>query len=531
MKKLLLFTFSFFCFTAASAQYRMSEGANKVASVLTIIESMYVDKIDDNQFSEDAIKAIVEKLDPHSSYVTADEAKEMNEPLEGNFDGIGISFQIKSDTLYIIETIVGGPSEKVGLRPGDKIIYVNDTLIAGVKKSNKDIMSRLRGKKGTTVNVKVLRRGQPNLIDFKITRDKIPIYSLDAAYMVDNNVGYIRLSRFGATTTQEFRDACAKLKKEGMKDLILDLESNGGGYMSAAIEIANDFLSKDKLIVYTEGSRQPKQEYNSAGKGLFESGKLIVLIDGYSASASEIVSGAIQDWDRGVIVGRRSFGKGLVQRQIPFRDESMLRLTVARYYTPTGRCIQRPYTNGDSDSYNMDVVDRYNKGEMMHADSIHFPDSLAYQTLVNKRTVYGGGGIMPDYYVPLDTTTNSAYYTKVFYAAVMNKIALDEVDANRHALLTAYPTADDFRRHFTISQALLDKVISAASAEKIEYNEDEFIKSKPLFIRSLKLSIARDLYDTTAYFKILNDDSPIFEKGLEIIKNNDLYNNLLTRKR
>lgn len=532
MKKYLFLAIAIFLFiNNVSAQFRMSEGANKVASVMTIVEGMYVDKIDDNQFSEDAIKAIIEKLDPHSSYISAAEAREMNEPLEGNFDGIGISFQIKSDTLYIIETIVGGPSEKIGLRPGDKIIYVNDTLIAGVKKTNKDIMSRLRGKKGTTVDIKVLRRGVPQLIDFRITRDKIPIYSLDAAYMVDNNIGYIRLSRFGATTTQEFRDACKRLKNEGMKNLILDLEGNGGGYMSAAIDIVNDFLPKNRLIVYTEGANQPKQEFNSSGKGLFEEGKLVVLIDEYSASASEIVSGAVQDWDRAVIVGRRSFGKGLVQRQIPFRDESMLRLTVARYYTPTGRSIQRPYTNGDNETYNMDVVARYNRGEMMHADSIHFPDSLAYKTLVNERTVYGGGGIMPDYYVPVDTTANSTYIRKVYFAMIPNKIALDEVDKYRKDLLAKYPTAADFREKFIVDNELLDKVIAAATEAKIEFNEDEFIRSKPILERNLKVAIGRDLYDTEASVKIMNDYSQIFQKGMEIIKDNKLYNDLLIRKR
>ena len=396
MKRLTFLVLLATMISTVSAQFKMSEASRKVMTTIAIIENMYVDDVNQEKLAEDAIKSLIQELDPHSTYISASEAKEMNEPLEGNFDGIGISFNMMADTLYVIETIAGGPSEKVGILAGDRVIAVNDTTIAGVKMTIKNIMSRLRGPKGTNVNVKVLRRGVSDYLNFKITRAKIPIYSLDAAYMVDKNVGYIRLSRFGATTTKEFQDACKKLQKEGMTNLILDLEGNGGGYLSAAIDLADEFLSKNKLIVYTEGIHQPKQEVQSTSKGLFEQGKLAILISEGSASASEVLSGAIQDWDRGVIIGRRSFGKGLVQRQIPLQDGSQLRLTVARYHTPTGRSIQRPYTNGDSNSYHLDVIERYNKGEMMNADSIHFPDSLKYQTLTNNRVVYGGGGIMPD---------------------------------------------------------------------------------------------------------------------------------------
>lgn len=508
----------------------MSKSNQKVISVVGIIENMYVDKIDDQQFSEDVIKAIVEKLDPHSVYIPADEAREMNEPLEGNFDGIGIAFQIKADTVYVIETISGGPAEKVGMRPGDKLIYVDADKIAGVKMSTKDIMSRLKGPKGSKVQIQVYRNGQDDLISFNITRDKIPIYSLDAAYMLDKTTGYIRLSRFGVTTTQEFLDARAKLQKQGMKDLVLDLQSNGGGYMSAAIDILNDLLPADRMIVYTQGDNQPKREYTSKGKGLLRTGRLVVLIDGYSASASEIVSGAIQDWDRGVIVGRRSFGKGLVQQQIPFNDQSLLRLTVARYYTPTGRSIQKPYQNGDAESYNMDVVERYNKGEMLHADSIHFPDSLAYKTLVNERTVYGGGGIMPDYYVPVDTTGSSQYYAKLYYAGVINTVSLNELDHNRETLLKKYPNIDIFREQYEVSEDLLQKVIAEAEKLKIEFNQEEYDISKFRIVKSIRLSMARNLYDTEAYFRILNDESDIFQKGLEIIKDDKLYQRLLKPK-
>jgi carboxyl-terminal processing protease len=508
----------------------MSEGSRKVATTVAIIENMYVDKVDDGKLAEDAVKALLDKLDPHSTYISPEEVKDMNEPLEGNFDGIGISFNLLTDTLYVIEALPGGPSEKVGLRAGDKILYVNDTLIAGVKKSTKDVMSRLKGPKGTIVNVKVLRRGINELLDFRIVRDKIPIYSIDATYMVDKNTGYIRIIRFGATTSKEFHEALAKLKTQGLENLILDLEYNGGGYMAPAIDISDDFLDKGKLIVYTEGSRQPRRDELSTAKGVFEKGKLVIMINEGSASASEILSGAVQDWDRGVIVGRRSFGKGLVQRQIPLPDESMIRLTVARYYTPTGRSIQKPYTKGDLTSYNLDVIDRYNKGEMMHADSIHFPDSLKYTTLLNHRTVYGGGGIMPDYFVPADTSFATDYYKKIWIKSLTLKIAYSEADNHRNDILARYPTSSDFYQKYTVSQEILDKLIAAGKDENIEYDEEGFNKSKDTFIMQIKAYIGRDIYDTETMVKVLNDDSETFKKAYEIIKNDKLYNGLLKGK-
>ncbi len=531
MKRVIISALSFFVILSVSAQFRMSEGSKKVATTMAIIENMYVDNVDDEKLSEDAIKALLEKLDPHSTYISTDEVKEMNEPLEGNFDGIGISFNMLTDTLYIIETIPGGPSEKVGLRAGDKIMYVNDTLIAGQKRSNKDIMSRLKGPKGTTVNVKVLRRGVPELLDFKITRAKIPIYSIDATYMLDKNTGYIRISRFGATTTKEFQESLAKLKKEGMENLILDLESNGGGYMAPAIDLSDEFLDKGKLIVYTEGLRQPRRDEISTEKGSFEKGKLVILINEGSASASEILSGAIQDWDRGVIVGRRSFGKGLVQRQIPLPDNSMIRLTVARYYTPTGRSIQKPYTSGDLMSYNMDVIDRYNKGEMMHADSIHFPDSLKYKTLVNERIVYGGGGIMPDYFVPLDTTSYSVYARNIVNRGIVYKVAYGEVDNHRDEIKNSYPTKEEFFKKYVVPQSLLDKVIAAGEEEKIAYNEEEFNKSKNIITTQLKALLARDIYDMETSIKIFNENSDTYQKAYQIIHDDNMYNGLLNGKK
>jgi carboxyl-terminal processing protease len=349
---------------------------------------------------EDAIVGMLEKLDPHSEYSNPEETKSLNEPLEGNFDGIGIQFNMLTDTLYIVQVISGGPSEKIGLRAGDRIILVNDTLIAGVKMKNTDIMKRLRGPKGTEVKVSVKRSHLAELLEFRIIRGKIPVHSMDAAYMADKTTGYIRLNRFSASSMEEIRGALEKLKKAGMSNLILDLQGNGGGYLYVANELADEFLGKDKLVVYTQGHRQPRENALSTERGTFESGRLVIMVDEYSASASEIVSGAVQDWDRGVILGRRTFGKGLVQKPIPLPDGSMIRLTIARYYTPSGRNIQKPYVGGDEKAYNRDLIDRYNRGELMSADSIHFPDSLKFNTLVSKRTVYGGGGIMPDVFIP-----------------------------------------------------------------------------------------------------------------------------------
>lgn len=401
----------FACFfsIAAFAQQKsdnFKSAARKLQMAQFAISNLYVDKVDDNKLVEAAIKKMLEELDPHSTYSDAEEVKKFNEPLKGNFEGIGVQFNMQEDTLLIIQPVSGGPSEKMGILAGDKIIKVNDTIIAGVKMSTEEIMRRLRGPKGSKVNLKIKRNGVDELLPFVITRDKIPVYSIDASYIVKNGIGYIKINRFGATTFDEFKRALSDLKKRGMKDLILDLQGNGGGYLNTAIDIANEVLGNNELIVYTEGLRNPRSEFTAKGNGSFQNGKLVVLIDEFSASASEIVTGAIQDWDRGLVVGRRSFGKGLVQRPIDLPDGSMIRLTIARYYTPAGRCIQKPYSS--LENYNKDLINRYNRGEMMSADSIHFPDSLKYTTHKLKRTVYGGGGIMPDYFIPIDTTK----YTK-----------------------------------------------------------------------------------------------------------------------
>lgn len=528
MRKLIISTLLFFSVVASvSAQFRMSDGSRKVATAMAVIENMYVDDVDDKKLGEDVVKAMLEKLDPHSVYISAEEVAEMNEPLEGNFDGIGVSFNMMTDTLYIIEALAGGPSEKVGIRAGDKIMYVDDVLISGVKMATKDVMSRLKGPKGTKVKVQVLRKGVDKLMDFNITRDKIPVYSIDASYMVNNNTGYIHTLRFGATTTNEFREAVKRLKSQGMQNLILDLTYNTGGYMGPAIELADEFLNKGKLIVYTEGRNQPRRDEISTNKGTFEKGKLVIMINEGSASSSEILSGAIQDWDRGVIVGRRSFGKGLVQRPIPLPDESMIRLTVARYYTPTGRSIQKPYTKGDADTYRMEEYERYLHGEMMHADSIHFADSLKHTTLINKRTVYGGGGIMPDYFVPIDTSFVSDYYKKLYVKAITLGVAYNEVDQYRDEIRAKYASSEDFYNNFVVSEELLNKMIAGAEKDNITFDKEGFEKSKAVLSSQIKAYIGRDVFDTEAMVRSINDQNEIYKKALEIIEDDESYNKLL----
>ena len=441
--------------------------------------------------------------------------KELNEPLQGNFDGIGIQFNMSTDTLFVIQTISGGPSEKVGILAGDRILEVNDTLIAGVKMPTDDVMRRLRGPRGSKVTVKVMRRGSEQPLVFTIKRDKIPMYSLDAAYMVNDKVGYIRVSRFAATTGKEFSDALHKLQKQGMKDLIFDLQGNGGGYLNAATDIANQFLQKGQLLVYTEGRKNPRTEFKAEGTGDFLDGRVVVLVDEFSASASEIVTGALQDWDRAIVVGRRSFGKGLVQRPIDLPDGSMIRLTIARYYTPSGRCIQKPYES--IESYNKDLIDRYNRGEMLSADSIHFPDSLKCKTLKLGRVVYGGGGIMPDYFVPIDTTMYSKYYAGLRDKGAVVQMNLRLVDQYRKQWLSKYKTFERFNREFQITPAMLDELKQLGTKLGVEYKEDEWQVSLPLIKAQMKGLIARDLWDMSEYYQVTNELNPSVQKAVELL--------------
>ena len=480
------------------------------------IANLYVDQVDDNKLVESAIKGMLEELDPHSTYSTPEEVKRMNEPLQGNFDGIGIQFNMAEDTLFVIQPVSGGPSEKVGILAGDRIVEVNDTVIAGVKMSTEDVMRRLKGPKGTLVDVKVLRRGVPELLSFTIRRDKIPVYSLDASYMIAPQTGYIKINRFAATTHAEFMNALASLKSQGMKDLILDLQGNGGGYLNAAIDIANEFLGDEELIVYTEGRRSARRDFYADGNGKHQFGKLVVLVDEYSASASEIVSGAVQDWDRGMVVGRRTFGKGLVQRPIDLPDGSMIRLTISRYYTPAGRCIQKPYEN--TENYAADLIERYNRGEMMSADSIHFPDSLKCTTLKKGRTVYGGGGIMPDYFVPVDTTLYTDYHRQISYKGVLLKVHYQLIDAYRKEWNKKYKDYASFAQKFEMTEPMMQRLKDEADKVGIAYNEEQYRKSEPLLKLQLKALIARDLWDMNEYYHTINAADESVKKALELLK-------------
>ena len=530
MKKRLFFAILLLSLvTGAMWAQGQSEGMRKLSLADFAITNLYVDEVDEGKLVEDAIRGMLEQLDPHSTYTTAEETKEMNEPLQGNFSGIGIQFNMNKDTLYVIQTIVGGPSEKVGIQAGDRIISVNDTTIAGVKMKNTDIMKRLRGKAGTVVRVTVLRKGVTEPIEFRIVRDNIPIYSIDASYMVDKETGYIRVSRFAMNTDKEFSDAVKALKKKGMKNLIVDLQGNGGGFLTSAIAMADEFLSDGQTIVYTEGRRSPRDDAFATKQGLFQQGKLVLLVDESSASASEILSGAVQDWDRGIIVGRRTFGKGLVQRPIPFPDGSMIRLTIARYYTPSGRSIQKPYDKGH-EAYERELLDRFNHGELIYTDSIHFPDSLQFKTLNNGRTVYGGGGIMPDVFIPLDTTIYTDFHRDLLAKGVLNQYPVDYLDDHRKELISKYKNMEQFDAGFVVTDEMFADLLQKAEAEKVKYNEEQYLKSKELIGAQVKALIARDMFDMTAYFKIMNPKNASFVKAMEIIRNDEEYNRLLQPK-
>ena len=508
---------------SASAQMTINFGANsplrKLQMAEMAINTFYVDSVDENKLVEDAINGMLDKLDPHSAYADAKEVKAMNEPLQGNFDGIGVQFNMVDDTLLVIQPVVNGPSEKVGILAGDRIVLVNDTAIAGVKMSRDKIMSRLRGPKGTKVKLGIVRRGVKGILTFYVVRDKIPVHSIDATYMIRPKVGYIHIESFGATTHDEFLTSLETLKKQGMNDLILDLQGNGGGYLQAAVDISNEFLQDRDLIVYTEGRRTPRQEYRAKGSGSMLTGKLIVLVDELTASAAEIVTGAIQDQDRGEVVGRRSFGKGLVQRPLDLPDGSMIRLTIAHYYTPSGRCIQKPYTKGDAKDYAMDIENRLKHGELTNKDSIHFSDSLKYYTLRKHKLVYGGGGIMPDYFIPLDTTKYTAYERKLLNNNIAINSNLKYIDKNRKELKNKYPTFEQFNKNYQTPQYLLDQIFAEAAKQNIKPKDDAEVKlTVPALKTMLKALVARDLWDMSQYHQIMNENSDIVKKAVELMK-------------
>ena len=507
---------------SAMGQYRVNMGEDSPLRKLQIAEiattNLYVDSVDEQKLVEDAIRGMLEKLDPHSQYANAKEVKQMNEPLNGNFEGIGVQFNMIDDTLMVIQPVTNGPSERVGIIAGDRIVSVNDTAIAGVKMLKEEIMRRLRGPKDTKVKLGVVRSGIKDRLTFTVVRDKIPVKSVDAAYMIRPGIGYVRIGSFGATTHSEFCEALKTLQNNGMESLVLDLQENGGGYLQAAVNIADELLGKDELIVYTEGRRVPRQEYRAHGEGLFMKGKIVVLIDEYTASAAEIVTGAVQDQDRGYVVGRRSFGKGLVQRPIDLPDGSMIRLTIAHYYTPSGRCIQKPYEKGNQKDYAMDVYNRLKKGELTNKDSIHFADSLKFQTLHLQRTVYGGGGIMPDYFVPLDTMRYTSFHRQLAAKSVIIQQNLRYVDHHRKELKKRYPDFSTFKQTYEVPQTLVDDILSEGRKQKVEpKNEDELKRTLPYLRLQLKSLIARDLWDMSEYFSVFNEENPIVQKALEII--------------
>ncbi len=501
------------------AQSSFSQASQyKINTALDIISSRYVDKLSDDRLITDAILGILKDLDPHSVYIPAKDLKDVNEPLRGDFEGIGIQFNILNDTIMVISPISGGPSEKVGIQAGDKIVYADEELVAGVGITNEGVIKRLRGDKGTEVKIKVKRQDVKDLLEFTITRDKIPIFSMDASYMATPEIGYIKLNRFAATTVNEFKKALKDLQNDGMHSLILDIRGNGGGYLNEAIDLADEFLSTDKLIVYTEGKSSTRREALSTNKGGFEHGKLVVLTDEGSASASEIVSGALQDWDRAVIIGRRTFGKGLVQRDFSLPDQSVIRLTIARYYTPTGRSIQKPYDKG-IEAYQKEIIDRFESGEVIHPDSISFPDSLKYYT-PNNRVVYGGGGIMPDIYVPLDTQYNSTYYTRLLQKGILIEFALQYVEDHRKELKIRYTTVEDFINNFDEEVAFKD-LQAYAYSKGMDINSTEATRSAPMIALQTKALIARDMWNTSAYFQIINQKNNAFNKAVEVINQDD----------
>ena len=536
----------------------VQDNAMKFGRLLRLVDSYYVDSTKIGDLTEKAIVEVLRNLDPHSVYISKEEVEKMNEPLQGNFEGVGISFNVFRDTLMVVTTIPGGPSEKVGLRAGDRIVQVDAKKIASIGLKNTDVYDLLRGKKGTKVDLKIKRKGELNILDFTVIRDKIPINSLDASYMLNENTGYIKLNKFSATTTSEFYDAIKALKTSSkLNSLVLDLRGNGGGYLTAAIELADQFLTAYKLVVYTSGLHAEKKEYSATPLGELEQGKLIVLIDEGSASASEIVSGAIQDWDRGVLIGRRSYGKGLVQQPFPLTDGSMIRLTTAHYYTPSGRCIQKPYTEG-VEAYQKDYMHRIENGELFSKDSVVQNKTEKFLTKTTKRTVYGGGGIMPDLFIPLDTSKYYIYYNTLNRKNVVYSGVLDIMDANRDAFKQKYADFKTFSEKFEVTDEMVDKIIAAGDkidADKLiddgdgnpveakpDKNPIELKKvsvkpdqksidfARPLLKKQMKGLIARDLFSISEYFQIMNGDDEAIKKAVEVINKRGEYERILSGK-
>ena len=518
MKIKILFIALLFGFYPNLNAQSSSVEKDKLLTLLYYIENYYVKDVDQHKLIEDAIVSLLGELDPHSVYIPKEDVQRTNEPLQGNFEGIGIQFNILEDTILVVATISGGPSEKVGLMAGDRIVIIDKEVVAGIGITNSGVADRLRGKKGTEVKVQVKRQGEKKLIDFNITRDKIPIFSIDAAYMAADGIGYIKVNNFADKTPQEFEQALKELKAEGMKSLILDLQGNGGGFLKAAFGMVDDFLEGGKMIVYTEGVHSPRQDMKSSNYGNWKEGKLIVLVDQSSASASEIVSGAVQDWDRGLIVGRRTFGKGLVQRPFTLPDTSQIRLTIAEYFTPSGRFIQKSYAEG-TEAYRHELIDRYDSGELTDSMKLEFPDSLKFKT-ANGRVVYGGGGITPDVFVPIDTTGTSDYFWSLLRNGIVNKYGLNYVDKHRKQLEKIYKDVKYFDENFEIDDEVLKDFVNFAEKEDVKLDQEGLDKSKKALTTRLKALIARNLFNEEAYYIIMNKSfNDAFNKALEIFKN------------
>ncbi|MDY0103159.1 MAG: S41 family peptidase [Lentimicrobium sp.] len=505
--------------TSSYAQLRLDARttSQKFAAMLQLINYYYVDSTDQSELTETAIVSMLKELDPHSVYISKDEVAKANEPLEGNFEGVGIQFQLFNDTILVVAAVPGGPSDKLGIRAGDKIITINGEVAYGDKVNNAFVMERLRGTKGSKVTVEIQRKGNKGLIDYTIVRDKIPINSVDATFMIQDSIGYIKLTRFARTSLIEVKESIAQLKHQGMKDLILDLRNNSGGFLDIAIDLSDEFLSAGELIVYTEGLRSPRRDFRATSKGGFEKGKLIVMINEGSASASEIVSGAIQDWDRGIVLGRRSFGKGLVQGRFNLPDSSEVRLTTARYYTPSGRSIQKPYEDGVDDYY-ADLTNRFKHGEFVSADSIKFPDSIKYYT-TSKRVVYGGGGIMPDIFIPMDTTASSKYYNDLWRKGVFNDFTMDYLENNRKKLKQNFPDLKTFRLNFNVDENLMREFIDYAENKGVAEDTTGLERSGNEIKYIVSGLIARNLFDVSAYFEVISPVDHELQKAIEVMQN------------
>lgn len=520
-------TSTFFCFftgllllcvsTTYTEAQELEAQSQKFNSLLYYVDQLYVEDVDSEALVEAAIVGMLEEMDPHSIYIPAKELQEADEPLNGNFEGVGIQFNIFRDTIMVVSPISGGPSEKLGIMAGDRIVTVDGEVVAGTGVTNKDVQRLLKGPKGTKVTVGILRSGERKLIEFEIIRDKIPIFSVDAAFMVAPGVGYIKVNRFAKTTMSEMSQAFAQLQRQGLEDLVLDLQGNGGGMLRTAIQMADEFLSEDKLLVYTKGRSFPREDTKARIPGQFEKGRLIVLIDQGSASASEIVSGAIQDWDRGLIIGRRSFGKGLVQRPVNLPDGSAVRLTVQKYYTPSGRCIQKPYEEG-VDAYRKEKYDRYTSGELLSLDSLELPDSLKYTTRLMGRTVYGGGGILPDIFVPLDTTDNSTYFSNILRKGLDNRFALTFVDGNRKSLEAVYPTEKFFVTNFEVAPDMLQDFQDFAEEEGVEFDKDGWKASGEAITLRLKAMIGRNILKQSTFYRVISPLNESLQRALDVLQ-------------